>query len=86
MRIWTDAGEYLFDVSRETVRAWIIEAKLWRQETAHRESAPMARAARPHGRTGAVGYREHEWLEKRGDELYLISMIDDATSRPMLAL
>ena len=24
---------------------------------------------------------EHDWLEGRGEELYLIAMIDDATSR-----
>jgi hypothetical protein len=28
-----------------------------------------------------VGHQEHHWLEGRGERLYLIAMIDDATSR-----
>jgi len=43
--------------------------------------APMAAAAKPLRRVGAVGHQHHAWLEGRGEEIYLISMIDDATSR-----
>jgi hypothetical protein len=41
----------------------------------------MAAAARPLRGTGAVGPSTHDWLEGRGGRMYLIAMIDDATSR-----
>ncbi len=28
-----------------------------------------------------MGYVPHDWLQARGERLYLIAMIDDATSR-----
>jgi len=41
----------------------------------------MAAAAEPLWRVGAVDTSTHDWLEGRGETIYLISMIDDATSR-----
>jgi len=83
----TLAAEYLADrhgihAGRETVRTWMIEGKLWR---AQRQSIEKIHAWRP--RRSRVGElvqwdtSEHAWLEKRGPQLYLISMIDDASSR-----
>jgi hypothetical protein len=83
----TLASEYLskrhdIDVSRETVRAWMIEAKLWRANKQRIDKIHEWRARRSRwGELVQWDTSEHEWLEKRGEKLYLISMIDDATSR-----
>jgi hypothetical protein len=83
----TLASEYLnkhhqIAVSRETVRAWMIEAKLWRARKQRIEKIHEWRARRSRwGELVQWDTSEHEWLEKRGEKLYLISMIDDATSR-----
>jgi transposase-like protein len=83
----TLASEYLgkkhdIAVSRETVRSWMIEAKLWR---VHKQRIEKIHEWRPRrSRQGELvqwDTSEHAWLEKRGEKLYLISMIDDATSR-----
>jgi DNA-binding IscR family transcriptional regulator len=83
----TLAAEYLdskhdIHVGPETVRTWMIEGKLWR---ACRQRVEKIHAWRP--RRSRVGEMvqwdtsEHAWLEDRGPKLYLISMIDDASSR-----
>ena len=83
----TLAAEYLaskhgIHVGRETVRGWMIEGKLWR---ASRQRIDKIHQWRP--RRSRVGElvqwdtSEHAWLEDRGPKLYLISMIDDASSR-----
>jgi hypothetical protein len=43
--------------------------------------APMAAAAEPLWRVGAVGHQHPRLAGGRGETIYLISMIDDATSR-----
>lgn len=88
----TLAGEYLakelkITVSRETVRAWKIEAGLWHPKRERMKAIHVWRARRPRrGELIQWDTSEHAWLEGRGIEaqgqrLYLISMIDDATSR-----
>ena len=83
----TLASEYLskhheITVSRETVRAWMIEAKLWRAKKQRIEKVHEWRPRRSRqGELVQWDTSEHEWLEKPGAKLYLISMIDDATSR-----
>jgi transposase len=83
----TLAAEYLaskhgIHVGRETVRSWMVEGKLWR---ASRQRIDKIHPWRP--RRSRVGEliqwdtSEHAWLEDRGPKLYLISMIDDASSR-----
>jgi transposase len=83
----TLAAEYLaskhgIHAGRETVRGWMVEGKLWR---ARRQRIDKIHQWRP--RRSRVGElvqwdtSEHEWLEGRGPKLYLISMIDDASSR-----
>jgi len=83
----TLASEYLADkhdleVSKETVRQWMIRAKLWR---AKEEKVKAVHVWRPRrSRRGELvqwDTSEHDWLEGRGEKLYLIAMIDDATSR-----
>jgi len=83
----TLAAEYLakkhdIEVSRETVRQWMIGAKLWR---AHKQRVEKIHEWRPRrSRFGELVQWDtspHDWLEGRGEEMLLINMIDDATSR-----
>jgi transposase InsO family protein len=66
----------------ETVRQWMIRGKLWR---ANEQKVNAVHVWRPRrSRLGELvqwDTSEHDWLEGRGEKLYLIAMIDDATSR-----
>jgi hypothetical protein len=83
----TLAAEYLakkhaIEVSRETVRRWMIEAKLWRSRKRHIEKVHEWRPRRSRfGELVQWDTSDHDWLEGRGEALLLINMIDDATSR-----
>ena len=76
------AGKHSIHAGRETVRGWMIEGKLWH---ARRQSVGEIHQWRQ--RRSRVGElvqwdtSDHAWLENRGPRLYLISMIDDASSR-----
>lgn len=68
-------------VSRETVRKWLVEAGLWRPKRAKLKRVHGWRARRERrGELVQWDTSEHDWLEGRGPKLYLIAMIDDATS------
>ena len=71
------------EVSKETVRRWMISAGLW--QTRPQKSGEI-HCWRP--RRSAYGdlvqwdTSDHDWLEGRGEPVrYLVRMIDDATSR-----
>jgi transposase len=83
----TLAAEYLrkkhgIEASKETVRKWMIGGKLWQ---AKKEKVKQVHAWRPRrdrfGELVQWDTSEHDWLEGRGEQFYLIAMIDDATSR-----
>jgi DNA-binding Lrp family transcriptional regulator len=83
----TLAAEYLHQrhqltVSKETVRQWMAKAGLWK---AGRRLVVEVHEWRPRrSRCGELVQWDtcvHDWLEGRGEQIYLISMIDDATSR-----
>ena len=83
----TLASEYLekkhrIEVSKETARKWMQQAGLWR---ARRERVEQIHQWRPRrerfGEMVQWDTSEHDWLEGRGEKIYLIKMIDDATSR-----
>ena len=82
----TLASEYLakrhgLEVGRETLRQWMLAAGLWRrrkQRVAQIHVWRPRRSAR--GELVQWDTSEHDWLEGRGEKLYLIHMIDDATS------
>jgi hypothetical protein len=83
----TLASEYLakkhkIQVSRETARQWMIEAKLWRarKQRIHAVHGWRERKDRC-GEMVQWDTSKHDWLEGRGEEMLLIAMIDDATSR-----
>ena len=83
----TLAAEYLakkhkIDVNRETVRQWMIEAKLWQPRKQRIEKVHEWRPRRSRfGELVQWDTSPHDWLEGRGEEILLINMIDDATSR-----
>ena len=83
----TLAAEYLADkhdieVSKETLRQWMIRAKLWRAKEQRVKAVHVWRPRRSRfGELVQWDTSEHDWLEGRGEKLYLIAMIDDATSR-----
>ena len=83
----TLASEYLADkhdieVSKETVRQWMIRAKLWRAKEQKANAVHMWRPRRSRfGELVQWDTSEHDWLEGCGEKLYLIAMIDDASSR-----
>jgi transposase len=83
----TLAAEYLCQkheirVSKETLRQWMAKAGLWK---AGRRRVVEVHQWRPRrSRSGELVQWDtstHDWLEGRGERIYLISMIDDATSR-----
>jgi len=76
------AEEHGITVSRETLRQWLMAAGLWRARRARVERVHTWRARRARwGELLQWDTSEHDWLEGRGEKLYLIAMIDDATSR-----
>jgi transposase len=83
----TLAAEYLaskhgIHAGRETVRGWMMKGKLWRGRPQRIDQIHQWRPRR--SRVGELvqwDTSEHAWLEDRGPKLYLISMIDDASSR-----
>jgi hypothetical protein len=91
-KLWHDYGPTLaaeelaedtgIRVNRETLRQWLIEAKLWRARRSRIERAHIWRPRRArYGELVQWDTSEHSWLEGRGEKLYLISMIDDASSQ-----
>src|SRR5215472_17134113 len=83
----TLAAEYLrekhgIEASKETVRQWMMRCKLWRGRKAKVKQVHIWRPRRSRlGELVQWDTSEHDWLEGRGEKLYLIAMIDDATSR-----
>src|ERR1700686_3215221 len=83
----TLASEYLsnkhgIEASKETVRQWMIDGKLWHAKEQKVNAVHLWRPRRSRfGELVQWDTSEHDWLEGRGEKLYLIAMIDDATSR-----
>jgi len=83
----TLACEYLakydaVEVSKETLRQWLISAGLRRGKRRKAEEVHVWRPRRScRGELVQWDTSEHDWLEGRGPRLYLVAMIDDATSQ-----
>jgi hypothetical protein len=68
-------------ISINTLRRWLLAEGLWqrkRRRERHRQRRPRRSLF---GELVQMDTSLHEWLEGRGDDMVLISMIDDATSR-----
>lgn len=82
----TLASEYLakkheIEIGREALRQIMIAARLWRARGQKVEKVHEWRPRRScRGELVQWDTSEHDWLEGRGEKLYLIHMIDDATS------
>ena len=60
----------------------MLEAGLWRAHRERIDQVQVWRARRERwGELVQWDTSEHDWLEGRGEKMYLIKMIDDATSR-----
>jgi hypothetical protein len=83
----TLAAEYLaqehgLQVSKETLRQILMRAGAWKRKRRRVEEVHVWRARRAcWGELLQWDSSEHDWLEGRGPKLYLLAMIDDATSR-----
>jgi len=83
----TLAAEYLaqehgLQVSKETLRQILMRAGVWKRRRRRVEEVHVWRARRAcWGELVQWDTSEHDWLEGRGPQLYLLAMIDDATSR-----
>jgi DNA-binding Lrp family transcriptional regulator len=84
----TLAAEYLAErhgirVSKETLRQVLMAAGVWKRKR-RRVEVHVWRARRAcWGELVQWDTSEHDWLEGRGPKLYLLAMIDDATSRAL---
>jgi len=82
----TLASEYLakrhrVEIGREALRQLMQQAGLWRSRKQKVEAIHEWRPRRSsRGEMVQWDTSEHDWLEGRGERLYLIHMIDDATS------
>ena len=73
-------------VSKETVRQWMIEAGLWKAVRGRRKRLHPPRPRRSRlGELVQIDGSAHDWFEGRGLRCTLIAFIDDATSRVMHA-
>lgn len=74
--------EHQVKVSKETLRKWLIGAGLRRGKRRKMEEAHVWRPRRScRGEWVQGDTSEHAGLEERGPKLYLVAMIDDATSQ-----
>src|SRR5262245_18632634 len=79
------AGQGLV-VCPQTLRRWLIEEGLWqprRRRDPHRSRRPRRQCF---GELVQMDASIHDWLEGRGEEVVLISMIDDATGHTLARL
>jgi len=83
----TLASEYLgsehgVQIGREALRQILMSTGLWRARRQKVEEVHQWRPRRAcRGELVQWDTSEHDWLEGRGEKLYLIHMIDDATSQ-----
>jgi transposase len=76
------AQKHQVKVSKETLRKWLIGAGLRRVKRRKVEEVHVWRTRRScRGELVQWDTSEHAWLEERGPKLYLVAMIDDATSQ-----
>jgi transposase len=69
------------EISKETLRAWMIEAGLWKPGSRKTQELHCWRPRRSaFGELVQWDTSEHDWLEGRGPVRYLVRLIDDATS------
>lgn len=74
-------------ISAETLRLWMIEAKLWHGKVRRRTKPHPMRERRPRfGELVQIDGSPHDWFEGRAPSCSLILFIDDASSRVLAAV
>ena len=69
-------------LSRETVRQWLLEAGIWRNCRQRRKRIHQPRYRREcFGELIQIDGSQHRWFEDRGPKCTLLVYIDDATGR-----
>jgi transposase len=66
-------------VNRETLRLWLLEAKLWERQRKVNQHRKWREPKPCFGEMVQLDGSHHDWLEGRGPELVLMGYIDDAT-------
>jgi transposase len=75
------AKRHHIEVSDETLRRWMIDARLWKSRSRRLEQVHCWRPRRSgFGELVQWDTSVHDWLEGRGPVRYLVRLIDDATS------
>ena len=69
------------EVSKETLRKWLIGEGLWERKRKHRGYRQWRERKQYLGEMVQVDGSHHAWLEERGPKLVLMGYIDDATGR-----
>jgi DNA-binding Lrp family transcriptional regulator len=77
------AKRHDIQVSKETVRGWMIEGGLWKSHSRKlKEAHPWRERRSGYGELTQWDTSDHDWLEGRGEPVrHLVRLIDDATSR-----
>lgn len=74
--------EYGEVVAVETLRGWLIEAKLWRPRRRRWQTRRQWRPRKEHpGELVQMDGSHHDWFEGRRDKAVLMVMVDDATNK-----
>ncbi len=75
------------EASKETVRQWMMRAGLWQAGRQRVQEVHVWRARRErYGELVQWDTSTHAWWEGRGEKIYLVKMIDDATNRIFCAV
>jgi len=78
------AEKHDIELSRETLRLWLMEAGIWRSRKQRQKAVHQPRYRRDClGELIQIDGSEHHWFEERGPKCTLLVYIDDATSRLM---
>lgn len=76
--------DHAIEVSRETLRKWLIEEGLWKPKKRKEKKVHVRRTRRSRvGDLIQIDGSYHAWFEERGDKCCLLVFIDDATSKIM---
>ena len=71
------------EVSRETLRKWMVEAGVWLSRKQRRSFHQPRLRRESQGELVQIDGSQHRWFENRGEPCTLLVFIDDATSRLM---
>ncbi len=68
-------------VDAETLRRWMLGAGLWSRGRKRKQHRRRRDRRQPFGELVQLDGSFHEWLERRGEKLCLMNLVDDATSK-----